>query len=447
MESNSSAGIQAGITRSRPAATNTQTHFHDFASQQSSPRSTALPSPPDSPDSLSSLPSVTSSFFFSSSAASPHTHSHASDQLSASNAGLIIPSLTLPAALQRPSSYGETLGEVNLLFLGPERSGKTALADFIAECDDVVDVSEWEDFEGGRVLHASSDWIEEHDMHGLEKFEGTKNIRIVELEGFNVSDDPDAIVSSALEQIHAIFSDVQRQTGDTPSSPLLHSLLSSSRSPLFTALVYVTATVFTPLDYSIIAALCSAIPVIPYSSTSSSSAISFDRDSCVSSQLATFRPRTAAALRIGLFRSPQTLDLLRTEAADRYMRWRECEHAVSVMSSPPGKTRSKWDKAQWEASISEDVARRIRACQASSEDSRRKGRETRQPCFSPILDPLHLRSLMMLSLALFSPQRPRQKSLRFTPPAPTKQRWGWGLTLLGVFCAGIGLGLALSGSA
>ncbi len=52
-----------------------------------------------------------------------------------------------------------------------------------------MDVSEWEDFEGRRVLHASSDWIEEHDMHGLEKFEGTKNIRIVELEGFNVSDD------------------------------------------------------------------------------------------------------------------------------------------------------------------------------------------------------------------------------------------------------------------
>lgn len=54
---------------------------------------------------------------------------------------------------------------------------------------------------------------------------------------------PEAIISSALEQIHAIFCDVQRQTGDAPSSsPLLHSLLSSSRSPLFTALVYVTAT-------------------------------------------------------------------------------------------------------------------------------------------------------------------------------------------------------------
>lgn len=190
MENTSIAGFQAGVARSRPTTSNAQTHFHDFASQQSSPRSTALPSPPDSPDSLSSVPSVTSSFFFSSSAASPHTHSHAhSDQLSASNAGLIIPSLTLPAALQRPSSYGQTLGEVNLLFLGPEGSGKTALADFITECDDVVDVSEWEDFEDGRVLHASSDWIEEHDMHGLERFEGTKNIRIVELKGFNVSDD------------------------------------------------------------------------------------------------------------------------------------------------------------------------------------------------------------------------------------------------------------------
>lgn len=209
---------------------------------------------------------------------------------------------------------------------------------------------------------------------------------------------------------------------------------------------------FTPLDYSVIAALCSSIPVIPYSSTSCSSAISFDRDSCVSSQLATFRPRTAAALRIGLFRSPQTLDSLRTEAADRYMRWKECNHAVSVISSSPEKARSRWwDKAEWEASISEDVARRVNACQVDSaaepELNRRRERETMHACFSPALDPLHWRSLMMLSLALFSPRRSRQKSIRFNPPPPSKRGWRWGLTLISVFCAGIGIGLALTGSA
>lgn len=184
-----------------------QCQCYDIGSQHSSPRSQALPSPPDSPESLSSLPSVSSSFFFSSNAASPHTHgssSHAppseaaTDPLMTSNAGLIIPSLSLPSALQRPTPHGQTLGELNLLVLGPRGVGKTALAEFLAECDDVVDVGEWEEEGAGRVLYASTDWIEEHDLHGLERFEGTKNVRIMELQGFSMSDDVSLSLKSAL---------------------------------------------------------------------------------------------------------------------------------------------------------------------------------------------------------------------------------------------------------
>ena len=39
-----------------------------------------------------------------------------------------------------------------------------------------------------RILHASTDWLEERDPHGLERFEGTKNVSFVELESFGVSE-------------------------------------------------------------------------------------------------------------------------------------------------------------------------------------------------------------------------------------------------------------------
>lgn len=217
-------------------------------SPQSSPRSAALPSPPDSPapsmtDSMSSFPSVGSSFFFSSGAASPHhTHAHrgtaggggrrrtqysVSDPESGVESGvdpmhaLIIPSLTLPAPVPQPTAHGQTLGEVTLLLVGNAergRSGARALAEFLADADDVVDVCDWEDFDdeddgesegevdghagevsdngqkGGvrrrnaRVLHASTDWLEERDLHGLERYEGRKNVAFVELEDIHDSE-------------------------------------------------------------------------------------------------------------------------------------------------------------------------------------------------------------------------------------------------------------------
>ena len=105
---------------------------------------------------------------------------------------LVIPSLTLPSALPRPTAYGQTLGELSLLFVGPSGAGKTALAEFLVEADDVVDVGHWEDMpcqgRRARVLHASTDWIEERDAHGLERLEGSSNVRFIELDGFNSSD-------------------------------------------------------------------------------------------------------------------------------------------------------------------------------------------------------------------------------------------------------------------
>ena len=194
------SGQSAG-TQNRQRATHTCQHCEcrDHSSPHSSPYSASLPSPPDSPpldpytdadlDSISSFPSSSSSVFFSSSAGSPRSQPHNHDHEAAhDDAGLIIPSLTLPSALRQPTAYGQTLGDLSILLVGPSGAGKTALAEFLADADDVVDSVDWEDIDGGRVLRVSTDWIEEHDPHGLERFEGSCNVSFTELDGFSSTD-------------------------------------------------------------------------------------------------------------------------------------------------------------------------------------------------------------------------------------------------------------------
>ena len=155
------------------------------SSQPSSPHS--LPSPPDSPssDSVSSFPSVSSSFFFSSAAASPPHSQPQSDHARQSTQGLIIPSLSLPEALHHPTPYGQTLGDLRLLVVG----GKDFLAKLLLEDnEDIVDKGIWEDAGFGRLRRASTDWIVHRDAHGLEKFEPTRNVQIHELPGYECND-------------------------------------------------------------------------------------------------------------------------------------------------------------------------------------------------------------------------------------------------------------------
>ena len=157
------------------------------ASLPSSPVS-ALPSPPDSPSggSVSSLPSVGSSFFYSSAAASP-PHIHAAYCPPEDDAlRFVIPSLSLPAALPHPSPYGQTLGDLKLLILGSNGIGKTTLANLLLESnDDIVHVSGWE----ANVLTASTDWLDHEDNTGLEKYEPALNVQITELPGYDPQGD------------------------------------------------------------------------------------------------------------------------------------------------------------------------------------------------------------------------------------------------------------------
>ena len=150
-------------------------------SQPSSPRSSAPPSPSGSPsESISSLPSVGSSFFFSSAAASP-PHSHPqSDHARESTQGLIIPSLTLPEALPRPTQYGKTLGDIRLLVIGDAVEDHSLVSSLLLnDNEDVVDADDWETTSDGFMLRASTDWIEHKDAHGLEKFEPSRNVELI----------------------------------------------------------------------------------------------------------------------------------------------------------------------------------------------------------------------------------------------------------------------------
>lgn len=158
-----------------------------------SPLSTSQ-SEPDSPsgDSVSSLPSVSSSFLFSSGPASPphiHQHSEQDSELGDSTSGLIIPSLTLPSPSTRPTPYGQTLGELRLLVLGHNGADVNAVAsDLVDENEDVVEVGPWEDNppNGGLAsLRVSTHWVEHRDPHGLERIEPARNVEIIKLPSYD----------------------------------------------------------------------------------------------------------------------------------------------------------------------------------------------------------------------------------------------------------------------
>lgn len=153
---------------------------------------------------MSSLPSVSSSFLFSSGPGSPphlglglHHDPHGHEL---GDSSLIIPSLTLPSAVRRPTPYGQTLGDVRLIIWGHAGAGAEAVAQVFAdeECEDIVEVGQWEEFEAeaegddlvrAKVLRLSTDWIEHRDAHGLEKHEPSRNVEVVLLQDYGPNDD------------------------------------------------------------------------------------------------------------------------------------------------------------------------------------------------------------------------------------------------------------------
>jgi hypothetical protein len=96
--------------------------------------------------------------------------------------GLIIPSLTLPAAVRQPTPYGKTIGDIRILVFGSADPAASSFASVLLEDnEDVVDVGPSEVTHNGHAVRASTDWAEHRDGHGLEKFEPTHNVEILDI--------------------------------------------------------------------------------------------------------------------------------------------------------------------------------------------------------------------------------------------------------------------------
>ncbi|PCH36834.1 hypothetical protein WOLCODRAFT_134356 [Wolfiporia cocos MD-104 SS10] len=501
-----------------------------------------IPPSPGSPsgDSISSLPSVSSSFLFSSGPGSPphslhhpsphHAHLDADAELHDSTQGLIIPSLALPSPARRPTPYGQMLGDLRLLVLAPRHaaSSSTALVNsLLEENEDIVDLGSWEeevceDLPAAAILRASTDWVEHRDAHGLERTEPARNVEIVELPGYDPLDDVERIISRTLPIVHSPFYQISEALNPSyPPNSLLANLLSSSSTPLYTALILLWVTAPTQTEKALLEALSPHIPVIVlpplpshpsyplhaanissfpssvYSSVYASPMPAYHGEPstpATTAPLSAFRPSSPRALRTGLFRSPETLANLRTEAADRFLRWREVERAVDRIcaaaaadgdaraswayksSAPTRKGRATWDKARWEAewegALSRDVAagvQRRRRTQAGAsvstvraEEQSERLRRASQACLPSPFDPLHAGSLVAFSFSLVGLARARlvrSISSLFVGPSEDEiateekvARRGsktsaisFVFPLVGALCAGIGLGWFLAG--
>ncbi|TBU47145.1 hypothetical protein BD309DRAFT_952414 [Dichomitus squalens] len=452
---------------------------HDDAHGTHSPFRPSTPhsafhSEPGSPsgDSVSSFPSVGSSFLFSSGPTSPphpghHSEREYDEELGDSTSGLVIPSLMLPSPSRRPTTYGQTLGDVRLLLLGPRGADMSAIASqLVDDNEDVVEVGLWEEDrqEGANTrgkrkatLHVSTDWVEHRDRHGLERIEPARNVEIVELPSYDSHTEAQTIVERVLPVIHYPFHEVlDLLNHDHPPSGTLSHLLSSSCSPLYTALILLaTPSALPPAEKSLIESLSTHIPIIilppsPLHRSPSSHEHEHEHGRrASSSHLSAFRPTSLAALRNGLFRSPNTLATLRAEAAARFLRWREVERAVErvrwsasgARMSAPGQrsdttrpaitsasgTQGDWfDKQAWEAQwgdeLSREVAlhlRRRRPAPPSLSPSHSPARKPPansagsgeravvSPSCGAALDPLHIPSLVVFSFSLLGALRTR----------------------------------------
>ena len=141
-------------------------------------------------------------------------------------------------------------------------------------------------------------------------------------------------------------------------------------------------------------------------------------------------PLTPHQLRAVLFRRPAALRTLHCEAAERFLWWREVERAAHQPGTletllPRHADGDKWG---WDLRLSRDVALAREAAGPPCEAV---------PYLHAPLDPLHVPSLFRLVLSLLRP-------LRASLAEKSEMRW-WAVTVVGAFCAGLGVGWMLSG--
>ncbi|TFK52913.1 hypothetical protein OE88DRAFT_1733897 [Heliocybe sulcata] len=456
------------LTMSASTSAGTIRGLHMAALDFSAPHSPPPSAPPSPTDSVSSFPSVSSSFFFSSGPASPPP-SDPEDlhgpHGSASTSGLIIPSLTLPSALRRPTVYGQVLGELRVFVFGRQGVRKSRVAEMLVEGnEDLVDVDGVEEEGRARVWRASTDWVEHRDAHGLERIEPRRNVEVVMWPGYDpATQDPASITAPILDYLHASFHSLHAvidPSVPTTSTAVLKNLVSAPNTPLWTLAVLVTDKdgTLSALDRSILSTLSPHIPLIvlpappapsaypiqappsaprpshhhSYSHSPRPRPASRSRTETLTlptyhrstrhGKLSAFRPAHVFALRTGLFRSPETIALLRGEAGERWVRWRR------------GRGRREgWDKRRWEEELG------AHARHVGDEDQERgKGEEGRREarCAEAMgvgMDPLHLPSLWAVAVGLFASRA--RGGERGGGGA-----WGWVVLAAAAFCAGVGVG-------
>lgn len=164
------------------------------------------------------------------------------------------------------------------------------------------------------------------------------------------------------------------------------------------------------------------------------------------------------ALRTGLFRSPETLSTLRSEAADRFLRWREVERAVDEIHSVRrgredelqqecgDNIRRKWSKghweAEWEAGLSRDVAQRLREDTVVQDELHGRNASHVMWAGGVDFDPLHIPSLFMFSLSLLGPLSSQLvRSVEEVTSKMQLRAYHLGLALVSGFFVGVGFGM------
>lgn len=261
-----------------------------------------------------------------------------------------------------------------------------------------------------------------------------------------------------LDLIHAQFKSVHDLLNpNSPPSLPLANLLSSPYSPFYTALIVLTSTSPTHFDTSLVERLSPHIPIIALPP--------FPLSRRSSQHLSSFRPANSASLRTHLFRSPETLASLRIEADDRFLRWREVHRVHNASTSPTlvrarpcSPTKTRWNKADWEAEWDYKLSKEVFDLHASTlpppSPPKLSSPSNSSSCpayYSPTtFDPLHLPSIFIFSLSLLSPLRyhifgePMETLDASTTTRSTKSvNWGF-LGIMGAFCAGIGLGMLIA---
>ncbi|KAJ7190836.1 hypothetical protein GGX14DRAFT_482460 [Mycena pura] len=222
-----------------------------------SPFHSPAPSPPDSPtlsasgSSISSFPSVSSSFFFSSAAASPPHGPVSTLAPPPIEETLIIPSLTLPAPLaHNPKPVGAI---TRLLVVGAPEAAAAAL---FVDSADVTDPSAWVDESGFRVLRTSTEWggsggdSDDHGSNSNSRGADRDGVELVAL-GHDIHNlDIGAIERRILSPFRAVAALLAPPLlSSAQEQELLMALLASPEAPLYTALLVVPPST-TPSSHS-----------------------------------------------------------------------------------------------------------------------------------------------------------------------------------------------------